>query len=433
MRERETGTSWLWAFAPINASVGIFFTLLPLYILNLGGNVVDVGVITSAYLLSLVPGALVWGYIIEYFPHRKGYIAFSYIGMGAILAIIYSFNRLGLFSFFLAFYGFVSAAAAPAVSLLIMESFAKRSWPDMVAKLSFASMIGYDAGIITGFLWTSFYKLDGLIALSALLSMFSGALVLKLVREPKLVFERKAILFSRELFTHRLRVLPVLIFGLPTLRQYRRFLQMLRLTFLREVPLLYFSVFIFDLGANIFGTSYVPALKQNYISDNEIFLITLSNSVTQTVAFLYIHRKRFFERYMVVDSTEWVLAIRAAIFLTTTIIIALFRGGSLMAINLIVFSAIGGSWAFYNTAVSSLVFRTLDSQRQGEILGIYSSIGGLFSFTGALASGYLSYTLGYSVTFLAAGTLMVVSLYLLNLSAKIGERVRLLHDIITYG
>jgi len=136
---------------------------------------------------------------------------------------------------------------------------------------------------------------------------------------------------------------------------------------------------------------------------------------------------------MVVDSTEWVLAIRAAIFLTTTIIIALFRGGSLMAINLIVFSAIGGSWAFYNTAVSSLVFRTLDSQRQGEILGIYSSIGGLFSFTGALASGYLSYTLGYSVTFLAAGTLMVVSLYLLNLSAKIGERVRLLHDIITYG
>jgi len=433
VRERETETLWLWAFAPVNASVGIFFTLLPLHILDLGGNVVDVGIITSSYLLSLVPGALIWGYATDYSPRRKAYIAFSYLGMGTVLAMIYIFDRLSFLSFSLALFGFISAAAAPSVSLLVMESFSKSSWPDTVARLSFVSLIGYDAGIITGFLWSSFFSLHGLIFLSALLSLFSGALVLRLVREPNLVFERKAILFSRELFAQRLRTLPVLILSLPTLREYRRFLRMLRLTFLREVPLLYFSVFVFDFGVNIFGTSYIPALKQRHISDNEIFLITLANTVTQTIVFFYIHNKRFFERHTVVDTTKWILAIRAVVFFATTAIMALFQGNMLMVTNLILFPVIGGSWAFYNTAVSSLVFRTLDSHRHGEILGIYSSLGGLFSFAGALSSGYLSYTLGYSVTFSAAGVLMILSLYLLSMSAKIGERVRLLRDIVTYG
>jgi len=303
----------------------------------------------------------------------------------------------------------------------------------MIAELSFVSLIGYDAGVVIGMLWSSFYDLRSLIGLSALLSLVSGALVLKSVQEPNLVFERKTILFSKETFIHRLRAFPILFISIPKLQDFRRFARMLRLTFLKEVPLLYFSAFVFNLGTNIYGTSYVPSLKQNYVLDNQIFLITLLNTLTQTLTYFYIHRKDFFERHMAADTTKLILAIRTGIFLITGVVILFFQRSTLMAINLMTYAALGCSFAFYNTAVSSLVFRTLNYQGKGEILGIYSAIGGIFSFIGALTSGYLSYNLGYSITFLMAAILMVISLYLVSLSAKIGERTRLLHDIITYG
>ena len=295
------------------------------------------------------------------------------------------------------------------------------------------SLAGYDAGVVAGFLWSSFFDLEGLIALSAVLALVSGVLVLKFIPEPKLFFERKAMLFSREVFTHWLRALPIVIFKFPTWPDLRRFARMLRLTIFREVPTLYFSVFILNLGTNIFGTSYVPALKQNQITDNVIFLITLANTVTQTAVYLYIHRNRFFERHGVVDTTKLILGARFGTMLITGISIALFQGNMLIAFNLMTYAALGADWAFYNTAVSTLIFRTLNPQKQGETLGIYSALGGLFSFMGAIISGYLSYSLGFFVTFSTAAVLMIISRLLLDLSAKIGGRVKLLHDIVTYG
>jgi MFS family permease len=433
MPEEETKTLWFWAFVPINASTGIFLTLLPLYILNLGGNVVDVGLITSSYLFSLIPAALIWGYAIDHFPYRKRYITFSCFGMGAVLVLSFLFNQLGFLSLFLVLFGFVSAAAAPAVNLLIMESFAKSQWPNMIAEFSYVSLLGNDAGIVIGMLWTSFYDLRSLIGLSALLSLVSGALVLKSVQESKVVFEREAILFSKETFIHRLRSFPIIFIRVPKWQDFRRFARMLRSTFLKEVPLLYFSVFIFNLGTNIYSTSYVPSLKQNYVLDNQIFLITLSNSIAQTLMYFYVQRKGFFERHMAVDATKLILAFRTGMFLITSVVILLFQQTTLMVINLMIYAGLGGCFALYNIAVSFLVFRTLNYQGKGEILGIYSALGGIFSFMGAFASGYLSYNWGYPFTFLISAILMAISIYLVSLSGKIGERTRLLNDIITYG
>ena len=96
MSREKVATGWLWAFAPINASTGIFLTLLPLYILQLGGSVIDVGVATSTYLFSLIPAALVWGFALDYYPGRKRYVVFSYFGVGAVLIAVSLFSSLSL-------------------------------------------------------------------------------------------------------------------------------------------------------------------------------------------------------------------------------------------------------------------------------------------------------------------------------------------------
>ncbi len=433
MSREKVATRWLWAFAPINASTGIFLTLLPLYILQLGGDVIDVSLATSTYLFSLIPAALVWGFALDYYPERKRYIVFSYFGVGVVLIAGYLFGSLSLMPIFLALYGFLSAAAAPAVNLLLMETSAKSYWPDMVAKLSFASIIGYDCGVAVGFVWSTFFDISPLIAVSGILSFISIVLVVKTVPKPVLSFERKSLLFSREMFVHRLRDLPVLLIKLPTLRELRRLLRMLRLTFLREVPLLYFSIFVFNIGTNIFGVSYAPSLKQNGVFDNGIFLITLTNSMTQTFLFYSIHRKRFFDNHSPIETTKWMLITRAGTFSIMAASIIMFVGPGLMFSNIVLFSILGGSWAFYNVTTSTLVFRTLSPHRQGEILGLYTSLAGTFSFAGALLSGYISSILGFAVTYLVAAILILLSLLLFSSSYSIGERMRVLHDIVTYG
>ena len=433
MIEEETKTKWVWAFSPVNASIGLFLTLLPLYILSLGGTVVDVSIVTSAYVFSLIPGALVWGYAVDVFPKRRGYIAFSYSGMGIILLAIYLVNRLDFLPVFLGLYGFISMAATSTISLLIMEKFSKSLWSKMIARLNYTSLVGYACGLILGFLWSLYFDLNGLILASAIFSLLSFGLILKSIKEPKLTFERKTILFNKDVFTHRLAMLQVLFLNIPKLHDFRRFGKRLGLTFYREVPLLYLSVFIFNLGTNIFGTSYIPSLKNALVSNNTVFLITFANILMQMTIYFIIRKKGTLEHHSMVNETQWALALRAGAFFAVGLVIAFSHGTLLTASNFVIYLALGGSFALYNTAISYFIFRSLNSQRPGETLGIYSAFGGIFSFAGTLVSGYLSYDLGYLATFWTAAVLMVFSFSLLNLSAKTGERVRLLHDIITYG
>ena len=127
------------------------------------------------------------------------------------------------------------------------------------------------------------------------------------------------------------------------------------------------------------------------------------------------------------------LITRASTFSFMAASIIMFVGPSLMVSNIVLFSILGGSWAFYNVTTSSLVFRTLGPQRQGEILGLYTSLAGTFSFAGALLSGYISLALGFAATYLVAAILILLSLLLFSLSSSIGERMRVPHDIVTYG
>ena len=56
--EQKGDQKWLWSFVPVNAAIGGFTTLFPLYIIDLGGTVIDVGNIISAYSLVLIPSSI---------------------------------------------------------------------------------------------------------------------------------------------------------------------------------------------------------------------------------------------------------------------------------------------------------------------------------------------------------------------------------------
>ena len=73
----KSDQKWLWIFVPINAAIGGFSTLLPLYIIHIGGTVIDVGNIVSAYSLALIPSSILWGIAVDRKEKRKPFVTYG--------------------------------------------------------------------------------------------------------------------------------------------------------------------------------------------------------------------------------------------------------------------------------------------------------------------------------------------------------------------
>lgn len=56
-----------------------------------------------------------------------------------------------------------------------------------------------------------------------------------------------------------------------------------------------------------------------------------------------------------------------------------------------------------------MVFNTLHSGRQGSSLGVYGALVGIATMLGSLLSGFTSFYLGYSITFIIAAIFLAVS------------------------
>ena len=97
----------------------------------------------------------------------------------------------------------------------------------------------------------------------------------------------------------------------------------------------------------------------------------------------------------------------AGIFAALATVLLMLYNSTLMIASIVSIAVIGTSFAFFNTSSSVLLFRTLPHGKQGELLGIYSALTGIAAFAGAIMSGYLSYNLGYALTFVAAALLYV--------------------------
>jgi len=220
---------------------------------------------------------------------------------------------------------------------------------------------------------------------------------------------------------NRLRKLPLFI-DLLKLQGLRRFFRLLRFSILREVPLLYISVFIFNFAIQFFATSYSPSLKQKHVFDNQIFLITLSNTVVQAMLLYIINRKNFFKNYSYIGTIRYILVTRIAAFLFAGTASAILESTPLFYASLINFSILGVCWVLYNIPISSMIFRSLNPGKRGELLGIYTAFTGAFSFAGAFFSGYITHSLNFTTTSLISATLIFISLILANISTEIGKK-----------
>jgi MFS family permease len=416
-KSQRPNPNWVYSVLPFTIATGPVGTFVQLYILELHGSVIDIGLATTLFNAVSIPAAMVWGFVTDRSHKRRPIVIVSYVAVAGTLAAFVSTQSIYGVEVLYAVFSFVSAAAATPLNLLIMETQPKSRWAVAFSQFSMASSTGTTIGLLLGVAWADYLPLHLIVAPLAFLSLVSAVLSVLMIKEPRFVFERQMIVMVRRSFYERLLVLPLLFLKIPQAMDFRRFFKGLRNEMTREPQILYLSIFAFYLASGIFNTSLVPSLYRADLTKSQVFLVSLLGMLVQAIAFKYAGP--YMERRNLRDTAVGGLLLRTLSYAMFGVSVFFLTGIGYLASSLI-FYPLGAGIAFaaYYAASNVMVFNMLGHSNKGSALGVYSAVVGIATMLGSFISGYTSFYLGYYVTFLAAATCLAASAGLTSLLAS---------------
>lgn len=407
---------WLLIFVPANAASSGFSVALPLLILfTLHGNVLDVALATSLYNAAVIPAALLWGVVCDRWGVRSPLLFLNYAAYAGVFLLLALLPSLGTLLLVYSLFGLVAPSSAAASNLLILERFTPAERPTAYASFSELSMIGGVLGILAGVIWTvaapGGLGLLNMLYVMAALSMVSALGVAFFVRDAPTQHRRAHLARHPESLVSRLGSLIPYFPHLPSRGFFRRAGRWLREEATHEVPLMLAGGFLFNLAANLFNTSYTPYLTSAGLGATGVFLVNLANNGAQAVVLPFTGRACEAGRSeRVVLLFSWVRAGGYALVgLFALLPLSWWAGGAALAPNIFAYALLGIAIAFYGTASSLLLFRSLEGRSAGSLLGASSALGGLAAVLGAAASGSMSHDLGFKVTFTVSAVAMMAT------------------------
>jgi MFS family permease len=417
------GTRWFYSQLPVDIATGPVGTLIQLYILQLHGTVIDVGLAITLFNAVSIPSAVLWGYVTDRFQSRKTVIVLSSVAVSANLVLLPLANSISGAALIYALFSLLSSASATPVNLLIMETQRKSRWASAFARFSMVSSIGTTLGLLLGIAWSNYLPISLLVLPLSALSLASAFLSFVMIRPPSVSFEREFIVLQRRSLHQRLLALPLIFLRLPSIVDFKSVFKGLKNALTRQLPLLYLSIFVFYIASGLFNTSFVPSLRAAGLSASEVFLVSMLAMVAQTASFYFAGP--YVERRDLRKSAVAGLVLRSACYATIGLLAYFAAGLSYLGGTLVLYPLAGGlAFAIYYTSSNTMIFNTLGVKSQGSRLGVYSALVGVATMMGSFFSGYVSYYFGFLTTFvLAAACLAACALLIPAVSASHQEDV----------
>jgi MFS family permease len=395
--------------------------LLPLFVRQLGGTVIDYSLMTTLYNITVTISQVFWGAATDRLARRRLFFVIAFTGIALVFFSMYVFPTLASLTVGYGILGVVIVANSTAASLLVMETSEKKHWVSSFSMLSLVSNVGAVVGLVAGILWSSFLPLNGFILFCAACEAFSVFLTFRLVSEPPVAFEAAQLTFNPlTMFsriyrgaTDRVRLDEV---ATITLQTPKRMLRLLRSPGDQGRKLLFLSSFVYMTANSLQGTPFTPFLLAYRVGDNEAFAVSLASVVLQTFAYRWMGRiagALGIGRVLVASIVS-----RAVLFFVTCLFALFLSGFNLFAIALLWNAFNGFAWASWNSTVNVVFFSSMGPERRGGVLGGFSALNNFGAVIGALFSGYISFYVGYTTNFAVSGVLMLVSFFILRSAMK---------------
>ena len=395
--------------------------MVPLYILSLGGTVVDVALMTTLYNFVLIPSSIFWGRLTDRLARRRLFFVVTCAGCTAVFALMFLLPELSALAVLYAALGFVVSANSASINLLVMETSAKKDWISSFSRLNLIASAGSIVGLVVGFLWTSALPLEGFLLFCALATGAGVALSYSRIREPALPMELAQLSLRPWGYLARLyhgvtSLVGQLVLSPPSTREVAASLRALRSGAMTGRALLFVSTFLFTTSSALLNTSFTPFLSESGVVDNEVFAVSLINTVVQTGVYRWVGD--FINRFGGVRLGSYALLVRAGLYMVFAVSALAFRGTPLFLVAAVFYAMVGVVYAVWNSSTSVMLMADLGPEKQGNVLGGYAALGALGTVTGSLFTGYISFYQGYSTTFATAAAVMLVAFFALEASLK---------------
>ncbi|NWG11427.1 MFS transporter [Candidatus Bathyarchaeota archaeon] len=185
---------WRLGFFFHEMAFGLLSIFLTLYILAIGGSLVDIGVMSAVALFSAIPASFFWGYTCDKSKRYKRYILISFLSSTIIL---YFFSLTTNLSFLIILYAVMSMlhiAHEPPKNVLIAELYSHREWRRAFAFYEGFTETGWLIGLVLGFLMSAYGLVPSFTLLvCSSLNLIAFIFSLILVTDPLLIFERSLV------------------------------------------------------------------------------------------------------------------------------------------------------------------------------------------------------------------------------------------------
>jgi len=280
------GRYWLAIIFPIASVSSGFGVIIPLYILSLHGNVVDVGLATTAYELVVIPASLIWGEATQKFNKLRFFILLSVIGTLPLIVLLYLLHSIIAAIIIYAAYAFIFTASSPAINVLIMNRRKDTVLRSYYGIYGLLNILGNIVGYIPGILLFSDVIARYLIILISF-NTISILLTFLLIKNYK---DKKSI---RNKTRHISKMFPILnsISRLPQILTGHELILKLADIRKRKRTVRIFTMFaaiaLVNFGIYLFNTSYIPFLYSFKLSFSDIFLVNVINGIGQAVIYLF--------------------------------------------------------------------------------------------------------------------------------------------------
>jgi len=414
---------WIWYLLPSQITAEGLRTVIPLYVIFLGGDISEVSLVVALHYGAAALGSLFWGKVIDRFHVRRAVLLASLFFIILCCIWLYFTRNLTMLFVISPVIGFFLVGKNPVTQLLVMESAPKNQWSWLFARISIIGTFGMLGAMIIGTIWSVYFDLSPYFLICAI-STGIAIVFATTIKESHFHLERSSIAHSIQglaySFTHFHLVFP----KVSELYDYKHIISIFKGKVSHEIGILFLANFLFYFGSSIYFTAYTPFLKHFNFTDSIVFLIYAIQTSTMIAIFFVAPRlisKLGEDRATLISYAPRIIAV-----LIAGLVIPLMLGIGVFVVSIISVCLMVVAFSIFSTASSVIFFKSIPPGFEGKYLGVHSSVTGIGVFAGAIVTGQLTNLFGYTILFLIAAIILAMSFILF----RIYLRYRLSHNTV---
>lgn len=403
MRYRPEPGRWFYSFIPFKVSTGGASPLIPLITMDVGGGPAEVGIVNAIGSAFSMLGGLFWGKLSDRLNRRKVFLLIGFLGT-SIMTIAFALARsVSQVIAINAIYTFFIAATIPIPVLIITKAFRLEDWDYAIGKFNEIGGWAWVLGLVVGLLLTPLLGIRWTFVVLGVVGLLSFPWGKKTVREVPVHIDRKVLGVYAGYVVEKFRYLPNMVTHLPRFSA-------------KGFGRLYFSSFLFWVGAMLYFTQFPVFLTSRGFGTTSIYLMSIGNSAIS--AFMYTRVGKTLRKSGGYPALIRGLAVRAFAF-SLLVASTLIGGPVFVPLAFLSYFMAGYTWSYISISTTSIISRSAPPKEKGTLMGTYNMISSLGAIAGNFISGFLTEAFGFTFDFSLSTVLILISILPL-----VGRRVK---------